>query len=98
MCSSDLQQNEQVAEQFMENRKRISIYGVQEKLSLFLDKNINIFGGNNHRVKVLILPDGLLRMIFDVPTVLLFVMAHSKSTMVLLYRSSGNTITTHHRM
>lgn len=34
------QQNEQVAEQFMENRKRISISGVQEKLSFFLDKNI----------------------------------------------------------
>jgi serine/threonine-protein kinase HipA len=34
------QQNEEVAEQFMENRKRISISGVQEKLSLILDKNI----------------------------------------------------------
>lgn len=34
------QQNEEVAEQFMENRKRISISGVQEKLSLLLDKNV----------------------------------------------------------
>jgi serine/threonine-protein kinase HipA len=34
------QQNEDVAEQFIENRKRISISGVQEKLSLILDKNI----------------------------------------------------------
>jgi serine/threonine-protein kinase HipA len=32
--------NEAVAEQFMENRKRISISGVQEKLSVVLDKNI----------------------------------------------------------
>jgi serine/threonine-protein kinase HipA len=34
------QQSEEVAEQFMENRKRISISGVQEKLSFILDKNI----------------------------------------------------------
>jgi serine/threonine-protein kinase HipA len=34
------QQNEEVAELFMENRKRISISGVQEKLSFVLDKNI----------------------------------------------------------
>jgi len=33
-------QNEDVAEQFFENRKRISISGVQEKLSLLLDKNV----------------------------------------------------------
>lgn len=33
-------QNEQVAEQFMENRKRISISGVQEKLSMLLEKNV----------------------------------------------------------
>jgi serine/threonine-protein kinase HipA len=32
--------NEAVAEQFMENRKRISISGVQEKLSVVLEKNI----------------------------------------------------------
>lgn len=32
--------NETVAEQFMENRKRISISGVQEKLSVVLEKNI----------------------------------------------------------
>jgi len=32
--------DEVVAEQFMENRKRISISGVQEKLSVILDKNI----------------------------------------------------------
>jgi serine/threonine-protein kinase HipA len=32
--------NETVAEQFMENRKRISISGVQEKLSVVLDKNV----------------------------------------------------------
>ena len=32
--------DEAVAEQFMENRKRISISGVQEKLSVILDKNI----------------------------------------------------------
>lgn len=32
--------DEVVAEQFMENRKRISISGVQEKLSVVLDKNI----------------------------------------------------------
>lgn len=32
-------ENEEVAEKFMENRKRISISGVQEKLSLLLDKN-----------------------------------------------------------
>jgi serine/threonine-protein kinase HipA len=32
--------DEGVAEQFMENRKRISISGVQEKLSVVLDKNI----------------------------------------------------------
>ena len=31
--------DEDVAEQFMENRKRISISGVQEKLSFILDKN-----------------------------------------------------------
>jgi serine/threonine-protein kinase HipA len=31
------QKNEEVAEQFIENRKRISISGVQEKLSLLLD-------------------------------------------------------------
>jgi serine/threonine-protein kinase HipA len=31
--------NEDVAEQFMENRKRISISGVQEKLSVVLEKN-----------------------------------------------------------
>lgn len=34
------QQNEEVAEQFMENRKRISISGVQEKLSFTMEKNI----------------------------------------------------------
>ena len=34
------QQDEAVNEQFIENRKRISISGVQEKLSLILDKNI----------------------------------------------------------
>jgi len=33
------QQNEEVAELFLENRKRISISGVQEKLSLILEKN-----------------------------------------------------------
>lgn len=33
------QQSEEVAEQFIENRKRISISGVQEKLSLLLEKN-----------------------------------------------------------
>ncbi len=32
-------QSEEVAEQFMENRKRISISGVQEKLSFLLEKN-----------------------------------------------------------
>lgn len=34
------QQDEEVAAQFMENRKRISISGVQEKLSLLLEKNL----------------------------------------------------------
>lgn len=34
------QQSEEIAEQFMENRKRISISGVQEKLSLLLEKNV----------------------------------------------------------
>jgi serine/threonine-protein kinase HipA len=34
------QQNEKVAGEFMENRKRISISGVQEKMSFVLDKNI----------------------------------------------------------
>ena len=34
------QQSEEVAGQFMENRKHISISGVQEKLSFILDKNI----------------------------------------------------------
>jgi len=34
------QLNEQVAEQFMENRKHISISGVQEKLSFLLEKNV----------------------------------------------------------
>lgn len=34
------QQSEEVAELFMENRKRISISGVQEKLSFILEKNI----------------------------------------------------------
>ncbi len=34
------QKNEEVAEQFMENRKRISISGVQEKLSVVLEKNV----------------------------------------------------------
>ena len=34
------QQSEEVAEKFMENRKRISISGVQEKLSFLLEKNI----------------------------------------------------------
>jgi serine/threonine-protein kinase HipA len=34
------QQSEEVAEQFMENRKRISISGVQEKLSFRLEKNL----------------------------------------------------------
>jgi len=33
------QQSEEVAELFMENRKRISISGVQEKLSMLLEKN-----------------------------------------------------------
>ncbi len=33
------QKSEEVAEQFMENRKHISISGVQEKLSLLLEKN-----------------------------------------------------------
>jgi serine/threonine-protein kinase HipA len=33
-------QNEEVAEKFIENRKRISISGVQEKSSFILDKNI----------------------------------------------------------
>lgn len=33
------QQNEEVAEMFMENRKRISISGVQEKSSFLLEKN-----------------------------------------------------------
>lgn len=32
--------DETVAEQFMENRKRISISGVQEKLSILLEKNV----------------------------------------------------------
>ncbi|PKP01549.1 MAG: phosphatidylinositol kinase [Bacteroidetes bacterium HGW-Bacteroidetes-6] len=34
------QQNEEVAEKFMENRKHISISGVQEKLSFLLEKNV----------------------------------------------------------
>ena len=34
------QHNEEVAELFIENRKRISISGVQEKLSLILEKYI----------------------------------------------------------
>lgn len=34
------QQSEEVAEQFIENRKQISISGVQEKLSLLLEKNV----------------------------------------------------------
>ena len=34
------QQSEEVAKKFIENRKRISISGVQEKLSLILDKNV----------------------------------------------------------
>jgi serine/threonine-protein kinase HipA len=34
------QQNEYVNELFMENRKRISISGVQEKLSMILEKNV----------------------------------------------------------
>ncbi len=34
------EQSEEVAEQFMENRKRISISGVQEKLSLLLENNV----------------------------------------------------------
>ncbi len=34
------QQSEAVAELFMENRRRISISGVQEKLSLILEKNV----------------------------------------------------------
>ena len=34
------QQSEEVAEQFMENRRRISISGVQEKLSFILEKNV----------------------------------------------------------
>lgn len=34
------QQSEEVTEQFMENRKRISISGVQEKLSFLLEKNV----------------------------------------------------------
>ena len=34
------QQSEEIAEQFIENRKRISISGVQEKLSLLLEKNV----------------------------------------------------------
>jgi serine/threonine-protein kinase HipA len=33
-------QSEEVAEQFMENRKHISISGVQEKLSFILEKNV----------------------------------------------------------
>jgi serine/threonine-protein kinase HipA len=33
------QKNESDAEKFLENRKRISISGVQEKLSLLLEKN-----------------------------------------------------------
>ena len=33
-------QSEEVAEQFIENRKRISISGVQEKLSVVLEKNV----------------------------------------------------------
>jgi serine/threonine-protein kinase HipA len=33
------QKNEEVGEKFMENRRRISISGVQEKLSLLLEKN-----------------------------------------------------------
>ncbi|MEQ8687293.1 MAG: HipA domain-containing protein [Imperialibacter sp.] len=34
------QQSEEVAEQFIDNRKRISISGVQEKLSMLMDKNV----------------------------------------------------------
>jgi serine/threonine-protein kinase HipA len=34
------QQNEEVAGEFIENRKRLSISGVQEKLSFLLDKNL----------------------------------------------------------
>lgn len=34
------QQSEEVAEMFMENRKRLSISGVQEKLSFLLEKNL----------------------------------------------------------
>ncbi|MBI5216962.1 MAG: HipA domain-containing protein [Ignavibacteriae bacterium] len=34
------EQNEEVAEQFRDNRKRISISGVQEKLSFILEKNV----------------------------------------------------------
>lgn len=33
------QSNEDIEDLFMENRKRISISGIQEKLSLLLDKN-----------------------------------------------------------
>ncbi|HPM03533.1 MAG TPA: HipA domain-containing protein, partial [Candidatus Cloacimonadota bacterium] len=33
-------QDEEVAKEFMDNRKRISISGVQEKLSLVLEKNV----------------------------------------------------------
>ncbi|MEZ4984275.1 MAG: HipA domain-containing protein [Saprospiraceae bacterium] len=41
--------NEDIAAQFLENRKRISISGVQEKLSLILEKNILRLTKNEER-------------------------------------------------
>lgn len=55
------QQDEDVAELFSENRKRISISGVQEKFSLILDKNrlrLTKEGEHGGTTQVLILSTG----------------------------------------
>src|SRR5690242_11037309 len=62
------QKNEKVAELFMENRKRISISGVQKKLSLLLEKNqLRLTKGGEHGTYLLKPVPTDLKNIKDVP-------------------------------
>ena len=62
------QQNEEVAKQFLENRKRISISGVQEKLSLTLEKNqLRLTKEGEHGTYILKPIPGDLKKVDQVP-------------------------------
>lgn len=62
------QQSEEVAEQFIENRKRISISGVQEKLSFIVEKNVLRLTNKGERGTYLLKPiPGDLKKVDQVP-------------------------------